>query len=85
MTETGGRNGVSIFFLFGSFEFVSRFGFRVWGQLCCPSDFLQLRDRVFAIQFRNQARTDLGGADRLALVGVRAIAETFGVHRRNHL
>jgi len=59
--------------------------FEFWGAMA-PQRFPSTSRTVYSrFQFRNQARTDLGGADRLALVGVRAIAETFGVHRRNHL
>src|SRR5207247_5126936 len=44
----------------------------------------QTRHRIFAIQFRDVARADLRGTNGFALVGVRAIAETLGVHRRHH-
>src|SRR5207244_3452243 len=42
------------------------------------------RAHVFAIQFPDETGADLGGTDGFAFVGVRAVAETFRVHRAHH-
>src|SRR5450432_4211171 len=44
----------------------------------------QVRDRVFAIKFRDETNTDFRGANRFTFVGVGAVAEPFRVHLTDH-